>query len=157
MDAVQHSSQFDIVYIWISKFNVLLQYKHSYIRWLSNCGMCIRCAVDLSKAFHSVNHKLLLAKLHAYGFSTSAIALMSSYLIGRRQRVKVQGVCSSYEIIKAGVPQGSLLGPLLFNIYMNDLNYCVPNIALRLYYITINIGNCLCLWYFTNCPGICYQ
>lgn len=47
-------------------------------------------AVDLSEAFDSINHQLLLAKLHAYGFSQSALDLMSSYLLGRRQRVKLQ-------------------------------------------------------------------
>ena len=59
--------------------------------------------------------------------------LMSSYLLGRKQRVCLHGVCSSYSELRAGLPQGSLLGPLLFNIFINDLNYAVPDVSLRLY------------------------
>ena len=90
-------------------------------------------AVDLSKAFHSVCHPLLLAKLKAYGFTDDALELMTAYLLGRRQRVKLDGAYSQWRTIRSGVPQGSLLGPLLFNMYLNDLNYFVANTSLRLY------------------------
>ena len=90
-------------------------------------------AVDLSKAFDSINHNLLLAKLKAYGLSPSALSLLSSYLLGRKQRVCLHGVCSSYKHLWAGLPQGSLLGPLLSNIFINDLNYEVPDVSLRSY------------------------
>ena len=76
-------------------------------------------AVDLSKAFDSINHNLLLAKLKAYRLSQSSMSLMSSYLLGSKQRVCLHGVCSSYSELRAGLPQGSLLGPLLFNIFIN--------------------------------------
>ena len=76
--------------------------------------------MDLSKAFDCINHKLLLAKLHAYGFSKSALAFIWSYLSDRCQRVGIDGNFSSWQDILDGVPQGSILGPLLFNIYIND-------------------------------------
>ena len=58
---------------------------------------------------------------------------MTSDLLGRKQRVCLHGVCSSYSKLRAGLPQGSLLEPLLFNIFINDLNYAVPDESLRLY------------------------
>ena len=72
-------------------------------------------AVDLKKAFDSVCHPLLLAKLKAYGFTDDALGLMAAYLLGRRQKVQVNGVYSQWRAINADVPQGSLLGLLLFN------------------------------------------
>ena len=90
-------------------------------------------AVDLSKDFDSINHNLLLAKLKAYGLSQSSLSLMSSYLLGRKQRVCLHDVCSSYSELEGRASTGSLLGPLLFNMFINDLNYAVPDVSLRLY------------------------
>ena len=90
-------------------------------------------AVDLSKAFDSVCHSLLLATLTASGFSGRALQRMTAYPCERKQRVKLDNTYSQRRTVTTGVPQGSLVGPLLFNIYMNDLNYFIEGTSLRLY------------------------
>ena len=74
-----------------------------------------------SKAFDCLDHELLIPKFNAYGFSRSALLFMRSYLDNRKQRVKVNSSFSTWTKTSLGVTQRSVLGPLLFNIYLNDL------------------------------------
>ena len=76
---------------------------------------------DISKAFDCIDHAILLSKLAHYGLEGKSVALFSSYLSDRYQFVKINNVASDSTLIDIGVPQGSILGPLLFTIYINDI------------------------------------
>ena len=77
--------------------------------------------MDLSKAFDTINHDLLIAKLHAFDFSSDTLKFLYSYLNNRLHRNKINQKFSSWKELSQGVPQGSALGLLLFNIYLNNL------------------------------------
>ena len=79
--------------------------------------------MDLSKAFDCLPHDILLSKLSAYGLRVESVQLLNSYLPGRKQQIKLNNIVSSWSVIKKGVPQGSSLGPLLFNVLINDIFY----------------------------------
>ena len=82
---------------------------------------------DLSKTFDCLSHELLLAKLHAHGFSIPALRFAYSYLKNRKQRTKINSAYSYWEEIIFGVPQGSILGTLHFNIFLCGLFYMMSD------------------------------
>ena len=99
---------------------------------------------DLSKAFDCIDHKLLIAKLSEYGVSSSALNVISSYLKHRTQRTKINDCFSTRSIIEYGVPQGSILGPLLFDFDMIDLFMNAKKMILQITLTT----QLIFLWYW---------
>ena len=94
-------------------------------KYLDKSGVVGTVLMDLSKAYYCLAHDLLLAKPSAYGFDESAITLIANYLSNRYQRVKIGSTFSSYLEILRDALQGSILGPILFNLFINDLIFFI--------------------------------
>jgi len=122
-------TKFDIIYKLQSGFrsdfstDTCLSYLHDKIlKGFNNGEYTGMILIDLQKAFDTIDHKILLQKLKYIGFSASATDWVKSYLTNRTTFVEIEGFKSSEKEIKCGVPQGSILGPLLFIIYVNDVS-----------------------------------
>lgn len=111
--------------------------------WYMNIDQGLLTSVvflDLKKAFDTVDHTILLRKLELYGITGIALNWFKSYLVNRMQCCSVDGKLSSPRNIFCGVPQGSILGPLLFLIYINDLPYCLNYSKARMFADDTNIS-----------------
>ena len=94
-------------------------------KFLDKSGVVGTVLMDLSKAYDCLLYDLLLAKLSAYGFDKSAIALIANYLSNRYQPTKIESTFTSYLEILRGVPKGSILDPVLINHFINDLMFFI--------------------------------
>lgn len=111
----------------------LLQQKEYILTQFEQKSFVIGVFVDFSKAFDLVNHSVLLANMECYGLRGQAQMLLRSYLSHRKQAVCIDNFTSELKPVFSGVPQGSILGPLLFNIYLNDISNINPTAKFIIY------------------------
>ena len=98
--------------------------------------------IDLSKAFDTVDHEILIKKLQVYGVNGTELSWFKCYLTNRHQFVKIDNIDSNFQEVKCGVPQGSILGPLLFLIYVNDMYLAVPKLNTVMFADDTNLFIC---------------
>ena len=140
----------DQLYNYLTKFDVFSVTRFGFRKFHSTAGAFLDCTnewyinldrkmfnlvvlIDLKKAFDTVDHQILLSKLELHGIQGQAINLLKSYLTNRKQKCQIRNSFSSGRLIKCSVPQGSILGPLLFLLYINDLPHCLSKTKPRLF------------------------
>ena len=105
--------------------HVLLRLTEQWRSFLDDNKYVGAVLMDLSKAFDCLPHDLLIAKLSSYGLDKKILKLLYSYLSNRKQLVRIQGYQSLFKLIISVVPKGSILGPILFDLFLNDLYYFI--------------------------------
>ena len=108
-----------------SSSHVVIRLIENWKKHLDNKKIVGTVLMDLSKTFDCMPHDLLIAKLHAYGFNKRSLIFLYSYLNRRKQSVKINDTESFFQILLSGVPQGSILAPILFNSFINDLSFFI--------------------------------
>ena len=111
---------FNVFFLFFCKNSRTIIDSLLYDAFEKNCEMTCTVFLDLAKAFDSVDHEILLKKLEIYGIRGSALQLLRSYLSQRKHLTRVGGVDSELLTLRIGVPQGSILGPLLFLIFIKN-------------------------------------
>ena len=113
--------------------HVLIRLVEDWKSKLDNNFIVGTVLMDLSKAFDCIPHDLIIGKLHAYGFDENALVLVYSYLKKRSHSVRINNIYSPFQDIVSGIPQGSVLGPILFNFYINDLFFFIKQATMYNY------------------------
>ena len=117
----------------------ILEFVNNVYEGFENNEYTVGIFLDLKKAFDTVNHQILIDKLNFYGIRGTPLAWLTSYLTDRQQYVMVNGHVSPNKTVKCGVPQGSVLGPLLFLLYLNDLFHSSKHLSFILFADVTNV------------------
>lgn len=123
-----------------STCNAVVKLVNNVVSDLENGNNVTFRSYDMSKAFDTVQHSILSKKLSFYGFHSDSTDLILSYLTNRTQFVLKDGIFSEGKKVVYGVPQGSILGPILFNIYINDLPKCIESVGIDGFLFADDVG-----------------